>query len=113
MARGVRVVGSNIVHGVCVGILSVLLNLIDWLQNQFEELGIGVQKDRVSGEDDVHSVHVAIGRDLLHEDVGVLGRAGQLHGSKDLTDREGGDCQVVLASGINGILGYPVIEILR
>lgn len=86
MTSCIGVVTSNVVHGITVGVQPRFLELIVGLQNQLEELWVGVEENGMSREHNIHSIHVAIGRDLLHEKVDIVLSTTQLSGRKGLTD---------------------------
>jgi len=64
-------------------------------------------------EDDIDRVHVAVGRDLLHKQVGLLNGTGQLSGRESLTTTKGSDSQIILAGSSNRITGNAIIEFRR
>lgn len=104
-------VAANIVHRILVGIQSTLLNLKVRLQEKRQQLGVGVQEDGVRGEDHVHSIHVAIGGDLLQEQVLIPRSTTQLNSAKRLANGERRNGQIVLASGFQRISSDALVEV--
>ena len=95
VARGVGVGGADVVHGVHVGVLAGFLVDEEGVQEELEELRVGVEPDRVGGEDDIHGVDIAVRADFLQEEIGGVGSPGQEGTGEGLTDGKGGDCDIV------------------
>ena len=103
MAGGVGVMAAEVVHGVRVGVLTGLLVLEQWIKEKFQEPRIAVKQNGVEGEDDIDSLDVSVGTDLLKEEICLGWISDQLSGSERLASRERSDRKVVLASGGDGI----------
>jgi len=66
--------GSKIMHGVHVRILSGFLIFEEWIKHEFRERGLEAQKNGVERKDDIHSLDVSIAADLFEEQI-LFGRA--------------------------------------
>lgn len=109
----IGVVRANVMHGVGIGIVSGFLNLVKRLQQEQQQLWVRVKENGMRRENDIDRVHVAVGRDLLHKQVGLLNGTGQLGGRKSLTTTKRSDGQIILAGSSNRITDNLIIKFRR
>lgn len=111
VACRVRVVEARVVDGEVFGPEPVVDHDKDGVEQVFEPGWVEVEEEGGGGEDHVDGVHVAVGGDFFHEDVGVLLRAGHLRGAPGLARGQGHDRQVVLSADVEGVVGHFAVEI--
>jgi len=70
-------------------------------RSELQELGVRVQENRISWENDVDGVHVSIRRDFLEEQIGLALRTAQLGRTECLPGRKGSKGEVILTSDSN------------
>lgn len=106
----VGVVGTEIVHRPTVGVLASLLVDEERFEQHLHPDWVGVNKGRVSREDNVDGLDVAVRRDFLKEDVlGVVG-ANELNAAECLTESQSSNSSVVITDG-RGIRLYLGVKL--
>lgn len=105
--------GAEVVLGPIVGVRAALLVLKDGVKQILAKRRVEVHENRVGGEDNVDRLDVAVGADLLEEDVGLLGRAGELEPAKRLPEGECRDKRVVGAGRVDRVDVDLVVEVVR
>ena len=103
VARGVGVVAAEVVHGVRVGVLTGFLVLEEWVEEKFQEPWVAVKQNGMEGKDDIDSLDISVGTDLLEEEVCLGGSSDKLSGTECLASCKGSDGEVVLASSSDSV----------
>lgn len=111
VTSGVGVMSTDVMHGIRIRIVPRFLDLVKRLQQECKELRVRIEEDRVRRENDIHRVHVPIGRNLLHEEVGLISVTTQLGCPKSLTSTKGSDGQIVLAGRSEGVSSNSVVKL--
>ena len=104
VAGAVGVVGADVVEGEVLRVQPVFLDDVEGVEQVFQPGWVEVEEDWRGGEDYVCGVHVAVGGDFFHEDVGALLGASDGGCAEGFAGSEGNDGEVVLAAYCDGVV---------